>query len=54
MEEYIAIYKGLRLPLLGLVFLFITAYIFWPSRKQKMEQARHNMLSDGDEESQNR
>ena len=45
-EEIIGIYKGLRLPILGLTFLFITAYVFWPSRKRTMEQPAVNMLSD--------
>ena len=45
-EELIGIYKGLRLPILGMVFLLITAYVFWPSRRKKMEQPALNMLSD--------
>lgn len=45
-EEIIGIYKGLRLPILGLAFLIITAYVFWPSRRKKMEQPALAMLSD--------
>lgn len=46
MEEYIAIYKGLRLPFLGVLLVLISAYVFWPSRKKDLEQARFNMLDD--------
>jgi cbb3-type cytochrome oxidase subunit 3 len=45
-EEIIGIYKGLRLPILGMVFLFITAYVYWPSRRKTMEQPAINMLND--------
>ncbi len=46
MDEWIGIYKGLRLPLLGVVLIILTAYVYWPSRKKKLEQARFNMLDD--------
>ena len=46
MEELIGIYKGLRLPLLGLVLVFIGLYVFWPSRKKEMEHAKYSMLDD--------
>lgn len=45
-EEIIGIYKGLRLPILGMVFLFITAYVYWPSRRKTMEQPAIRMLDD--------
>ncbi|MBX7057656.1 MAG: hypothetical protein K1X75_06285 [Leptospirales bacterium] len=45
-ELLIGIYKGLRLPLLGMVLLFITWYIYRPSRKRELEQARFDMLND--------
>lgn len=46
MEEWIAIYKGLRLPLLGMLLTFITIYVFWPSRKKTMEEPAERMLED--------
>ena len=46
MDELVGIYKGLRLPLLGLVLLFLTWYVFRPSRKAELEQAKYNMLAD--------
>jgi len=46
MDELIGIYKGLRLPLLGFFLMIITAYIFWPSRKGALEQAKYDMLED--------
>lgn len=46
MEEIIAIYKGLRLPLLGMLLIFITAYVYWPSRRKQMEEPAERMLAD--------
>ncbi|HMU82936.1 MAG TPA: cbb3-type cytochrome c oxidase subunit 3 [Leptospiraceae bacterium] len=46
MEELIGIYKGLRMPLLGVVLILLAAYVYWPSRKKDLEQARFNMLDD--------
>lgn len=45
-QELIGIYKGLRLPILGMVLLFIIWYVYRPSRKKDMEEARFNMLDD--------
>ncbi len=45
-EVWIGIYKGMRLPLLGMVLLFIAWYVFRPSKKRELEQARFNMLED--------
>lgn len=46
MDELVGIYKGLRLPLLGLVLLFLTWYVFRPSKKRELEQAKYDMLDD--------
>lgn len=46
MEELIGIYKGLRLPLLGIVLLFMAWYVYRPSKKAEMEHARLSMLDD--------
>jgi cbb3-type cytochrome oxidase subunit 3 len=45
-ESLIGIYKGLRLPLLGLSLLFIAWYVYRPRAKKELEQARFNMLDD--------
>lgn len=47
MEDWmIGIYKGLRLPVLGMILVFITWYVMRPSKKKEFEQARFNMLDD--------
>ncbi|MCE9596744.1 MAG: cbb3-type cytochrome c oxidase subunit 3 [Spirochaetia bacterium] len=46
MEEWIAIYKGLRLPVLGLLLSAIAVYVFWPSRKKRLEEPAKRMLED--------
>lgn len=46
MDELIGIYKGLRLPLLGMVLIFLTWYVFRPSRKNELEQPKYDMLED--------
>lgn len=46
MEDWIGIYKGLRLPLLGVLLMGIAIYVYWPRNKKKLEQARFNMLAD--------
>ena len=46
MEELIGIYKGLRMPLLGLTLIIMSLYVFRPSAKKGLEQARLNMLDD--------
>lgn len=46
MEEWIAIYKGLRLPVLGLLLTAITVYVYWPSRKKRLEEPAQRMLED--------
>ncbi len=45
-EELIGIYRGLRMPILGIVFLLITVYVFWPSRRKRMEEPATSMLND--------
>lgn len=46
MDEWIGIYKGLRLPVLGVIFMYILWYVFRPSKKKEMEEARYTMLDD--------
>jgi cbb3-type cytochrome oxidase subunit 3 len=49
-EELIGIYRGLRMPILGVVFLLITVYVFWPTRRKQMEEPARNMLNDQPED----
>ena len=46
MEDWIGIYKGLRLPILGLVLIYIIYYVFKPKNKNRIEKARYSMLDD--------
>ena len=46
MDDFIAIYKGLRLPLLGLILAGIAFYVFRPKNKKRLEQAKYNMLDE--------
>ena len=46
MDELIGIYKGLRMPALGILLLAITVYVFWPRNKKRLEQAKYDMLND--------
>ena len=46
--DWIGIYKGLRLPLLMVILGFIVWYVFRPNLKDKLEQAKYNMLMDDD------
>ena len=46
MEEWIGIYKGLRLPALGLLLIGIAVYLWLPRNKKRLEQARFDMLED--------
>lgn len=45
-QDLIGIYKGLRLPFLGVVLMFIAWYIYRPSKKKDFEEARLTMLDD--------
>ncbi len=45
-ETWVGIYKGLRMPLLGMILIFIAYYVYRPSKKKELEQARFNMLDD--------
>lgn len=46
MEDWIGIYKGLRLPLMGVIFLLLVYYYYRPSNKKKYEDIRFTMLDD--------
>lgn len=45
-ETWMGIYKGLRLPLLGMILIFIAYYVYRPSKKAELEQPRFRMLDD--------
>lgn len=46
MDEWIGIYKGLRLPALALLLIGIGIYLWLPRNKKRLEQARFDMLED--------
>lgn len=46
MEYWIGVYKGLRLPLMGLIFFLVVYYYYRPSNKKKYEDIRFTMLDD--------
>jgi len=45
-SELIGLYKGLRLPVLALVLVFIVWYVYRPKKKEAMEAAKYSMLED--------
>lgn len=46
MEDWIGIYKGLRLPIMGIVFFIVVYYYYKPSNKKTYEDIRFTMLDD--------
>lgn len=46
MEDWMGIYKGLRMPLLGLLLMAIAVYVYWPRNKKNLENPKHAMLED--------
>ncbi len=47
--DWMGIYKGLRLPFLGIVLILITWYIYRPSRKKNYEDVKYTIFNDEDE-----
>ncbi len=45
-EVWLGIYKGLRLPVLGIAFLILLWVTFKGKNKDKYEEARYTMLDD--------
>ncbi len=45
-DVWLGIYKGLRLPVLGIVLLILAWVIFKGKNKDKYEEARYTMLDD--------
>jgi cbb3-type cytochrome oxidase subunit 3 len=48
MEDWEGLYKFLRLAILALALLGIAAYLFWPSRKERLEEPARRMLEGED------
>jgi cbb3-type cytochrome oxidase subunit 3 len=46
--EWVAIYKLVRLGILAMVLVGITAWAFGRSRKERLEEPAHRMLSEDD------
>ncbi|MCB1304083.1 MAG: cbb3-type cytochrome c oxidase subunit 3 [Leptospiraceae bacterium] len=45
-EIWWGIYKGLRMPLLGMILLFIAWYVYRPSKRKELEKPKYDMLDD--------
>ncbi|RME90654.1 MAG: CcoQ/FixQ family Cbb3-type cytochrome c oxidase assembly chaperone [Candidatus Hydrogenedentota bacterium] len=46
MDDWIGLYKGLRLPLLGMLLIAIAWYLYRPRNRDRIEEARFRMLED--------
>ena len=46
MEDWAGIYKFVRLALLALALVGVGAWIFWPSRKARLEEPARRMLEE--------
>lgn len=46
MEDWWGIYKGLRLPVLGMLLIIMTWVIYRSKNKKKHEEIRFSMLDD--------
>ncbi len=46
MEEWAGIYKFLRLAVLAGALVGIAAWLFWPSRKERLEAPARRMLEE--------
>ncbi len=46
MEDWAGLYKFLRLAVLALALLAIAVYLFWPSRRQRLEEPARRMLEE--------
>lgn len=46
--DWAGVYKFLRLAALALLLLGIAVWVFWPSRKQRLEEPARRMLEDED------
>lgn len=44
--DWVGIYKGLRLPVLGVILIIIAWYFFRPGKKKDFEEAKYDMLDD--------
>ncbi len=44
--DWMGIYKGLRLPVLGVIFLMIVWYIFRPKRKKEFEDVKYTIFDE--------
>jgi cbb3-type cytochrome oxidase subunit 3 len=48
MDEWAGVYKFLRLAVLALGLLGIAVWLFWPSRKERLEEPARRMLEGED------
>jgi cbb3-type cytochrome oxidase subunit 3 len=48
MDEWAGVYKFVRLAILALALLGIAIWVFWPSRKERLEEPARRMLEGED------
>ena len=48
--DWAGLYKFARLAFLALTLLAIAVWVFWPSRKERLEEPARRMLEDDDSE----
>ena len=46
MEDWVGIYKGLRLPLLGVVLIIVVIYLYLPTNRSRLEEPKERMLKE--------
>ncbi len=46
--DWVGIYKGLRLPVIGVIFIIIVWYVYRPSKKKEFEDVKYTMFDDDD------
>jgi cbb3-type cytochrome oxidase subunit 3 len=49
MDEWSGLYKLARLGVLAFTLLAIAIYLYWPSRRERLEAPARRMLEDTDE-----
>jgi cbb3-type cytochrome oxidase subunit 3 len=48
MEDWAGVYKFVRLAVLAIALIGIAVWLFWPSRKERLERPARRMLEEDD------
>jgi cbb3-type cytochrome oxidase subunit 3 len=46
MDDWVGLYKFLRLAVLALALLGIAVWLFWPSHKERLEEPARRMIEE--------